>query len=163
MLINSIFFQNTIKIIVFLLRQLRKKLWIMLKLSKKVEYAIIALQYIAENDNKPITAKEIAQKLSLPYEFLSKLLQTLMKKGLLSSQLGVKGGYVLEKPVELISIEELMNALDERANIVECYDEDTNCCSRTEICDIRSPIKTIQEQINQILKNTTIANLKNNK
>jgi Rrf2 family protein len=135
----------------------------MLKLSKKVEYVIIALQYIAENDNKPTTAKEIAQNLSLPHEFLSKLLQTLMKKGLLVSQLGVKGGYVLEKPLDQISIEELMNALDERANIVECYDEETNCCSRIAICDIRSPIKAIQEQINQILKNTTVANLKNSK
>lgn len=132
----------------------------MLKLSKKVEYAILALQYISEKQNKPITAKEIAENLSLPYDFLSKLLQTLMKKGLLASQLGVKGGYTLEKPITEISIEELMFALDERSNIVECIDDGT-CCTRTEICDIRSPIQSIQKQINQILKNTTIANLKN--
>ncbi|HOK14829.1 MAG TPA: Rrf2 family transcriptional regulator [Candidatus Kapabacteria bacterium] len=134
----------------------------MIKLSKKVEYAILALQYIAENSSKTNTAKEIAENLTLPYEFLSKLLQTLMKKGLLVSQLGVKGGYKLAKQISEITVEELMNALDERSNIVDCADGDSNCCSRTEICDIRSPIMNLQEQINNIFKNTTIANLKNN-
>ncbi len=134
----------------------------MIKLSKKVEYAIMALQYISENSSKTNTAKEIAEKLSLPYDFLSKLLQTLMKKGLLVSQLGVKGGYMLVKQINEITVEDLMNALDERSRIVECADNDGSCCSRTEICDIRSPIMNLQEQINNIFKNTTIANLKNN-
>jgi Rrf2 family protein len=74
----------------------------MLRLSKKVEYAVLALQYIAANEGKIVPAKEIAENLHISFEFLSKTLQTLMKRKLISSQHGTKGGYVLvKKPTEM--------------------------------------------------------------
>ncbi len=132
----------------------------MFKLSKKVEYAIIALQYLASKPNELVTAKELAEQLEVPYEFLSKSLQTLMKKGIIDSFQGIKGGYQLTRDIDSITIDEVISALDEKSSIVECFKHNSaSNCQREEICTIKQPMAQIQMQINQIFKNTTIAQL----
>ncbi len=134
----------------------------MFRLSKKIEYAILAVQYIANNSGLLTTAKEIADKQNIPYEFLSKSLQKLMKHGLLESQQGPKGGYLLSKPANEITIEEIILALDETPGIVECMTSKVDDpCDRTSYCTIKQPMIDIQKQINFIFKKTTIAHLSN--
>ena len=71
----------------------------MLKLSKKADYGLIAVQHLAQQP--PATAcsaKEIARAYGIPTELLAKILQKLAKNGLLVSQHGTNGGYVLARP-----------------------------------------------------------------
>lgn len=136
----------------------------MLKLSKKIEYGILAMQYIASNTEtnteKLISAKEIALKLNIPFEFLSKTLQKLMKSGLIESQQGNKGGYILSKSPNKTSLAEIIIALDDKAELVECFsNESDSTCSRTSSCTIRGPIKNIQNKIDSIFKSITLAEL----
>lgn len=136
----------------------------MLKLSKKIEYGILAMQYIASNmdikGGKVISAKEISSKLNIPFEFLSKTLQKLMKSGLIESQQGNKGGYVLAKSPKSTSLAEIILALEDKTQLVECFsDDDASTCSRTTRCSIKGPIKNIQKKINNIFNTTTLAEL----
>lgn len=131
----------------------------MLKLSKKAEYAILAMQFMAENPGAKLNAKEIAGQLDLSFEFLSKTMQSLMKCGLVESQQGVKGGYTLSKPADSISLMEVINAADEKIGIVDCINGSDDDCSRYEYCSIKNPMNKIQKLIDNIFINTSIFNL----
>src|SRR5207245_3019656 len=70
----------------------------MLKLSKKTDYALMAVQYMSSGGaDRVVNTKEIAEEYNIPVELLAKVLQKLGKKGLIVSQNGPKGGYVLAK------------------------------------------------------------------
>lgn len=135
----------------------------MLRLSKKIEYAILALQFISNKNDKLATAKEISDSLEIPFEFLSKSLQTLMKKGILESQQGVRGGYLLARNADEITIQEVIFALEDKNGIVGCthIGEEDNC-ERIEICTLKNPMTHLQNKINSIFKQTTIAQLSGN-
>lgn len=78
----------------------------MLKLSKKADYGLMALQHIASNQYgdvaraRVVNTKEIAEEYHIPVELLAKVLQTLSKSGLIESHNGPKGGYLLGKSRE---------------------------------------------------------------
>ena len=134
----------------------------MLRLSKKVEYGILALQYLAENKESLTTAKEISEKLKISYEFLAKTLQTLKKNELVSTIQGMKGGYTLNNDPDNISLMEIISALENTPDIVECANSDN--CEREEYCSIKSPMHVIQNKINNIFQEMKLSEfLKHNK
>ena len=135
----------------------------MIRLSKKIEYAILAMQYIALNDGKQVSAKELSDKLAISFDFLSKTLQLLYKRGLVKSMQGIHGGYSLSKKAEDTSLEEIITAIDGvKPSILKCLsEEDVNDCSRVSICSIRSPMLNIQDSLRGIFRSTTIADLNN--
>ncbi len=132
----------------------------MFKLSKKVEYAILAVQYMALSSKGIVSAKEIAEQLNISFEFLSKALQKLMKNGIIESKQGIRGGYVLSRPAEMISLADIINAQNDEIKVVDCLTEESDCaCIREEDCSLRSPMQNIQQRINSILKSTSIADI----
>lgn len=134
----------------------------MLKLSKKVEYALLAAQYMSsKNDDDLATAKQMAIDLQISFEFLSKCLQLMMKKNLIQSQQGIKGGYFLTKSSEQISLWDIINAVDEKVGIVECsvHYNNGNKCEREYSCEIKDPMVIIQKKINNIFKTTSLKDL----
>jgi Rrf2 family protein len=132
----------------------------MLRFSKKTEYAILATQYLTQNNNRSVSAKEISDNMNISYEFLAKTLQKLMKAGLIRSTQGVKGGYELVKKPEEFTIGEIIDVLEGNISIVECFDDnDILTCGRSDACSIRGSMKKLQGKINNILKTTTLAEL----
>ncbi len=131
----------------------------MLKLSKKVEYAILAMQYMAMCPDELINAKQIARDNDLSFEFLSKSLQILNRKGLINSVQGVRGGYNLTIDPKNITVADVIRAMDQNPSIVDCTDfnntgEDN--CSRVNNCILKNPMNYLQKKINEVLENTTI-------
>ncbi len=134
----------------------------MIKFSRKIEYGILALQYIALNPERVVSAKEISERLGIPFEFLSKTLQQLMKKNLIISQQGLKGGYVLSKKAKDISLMDVINALEGNASIVECFIlKNGLSCERLENCSIRNPMTKIQSKLTKVLNATTLEEVVN--
>ena len=73
----------------------------MLRLSKKADYALMALKHLATHtDVASVSAREIAEAYDIPVELMAKVLQRLARRGLLSSHQGTRGGYRLAKPPE---------------------------------------------------------------
>lgn len=138
----------------------------MFRLSKKVEYGILSMQYLADRESSLVSAKEISDNLELSFEFLAKTLQKLMKQGLITSTKGIKGGYLLSRPSEEISLSEIIEALDSKIYIAECMDENhSDECSRHENCSIKKPLLLLQNKVANIFENTHLSELKssNNK
>lgn len=132
----------------------------MFRLSKKIEYAIIAMQYLASKEGELVSAKEMSENLNISFEFLSKTLQALMKSELVESHQGIKGGYALARKSEEITLADIVNSLDEKTGIVECFNtEKFGDCGRTAECTIKDPMSEIQNKINDIFNKTTISEL----
>ena len=130
----------------------------MLKLTKKIDYALIAMHYIAFTENdQVVNTKAIAEKYGIPLELLAKILQKLAKKGLVISHNGPKGGYLLAKDPEQISIGEVIQAIEGPIGIAECYHESDNLCSQKAHCNIRTPMGMIQEKITGLLNGISLA------
>lgn len=139
----------------------------MLKLSKKADYGLMALQHIASvhggefGHARVVNTKEIAEEYHIPVELLAKVLQTLAKNGFIESQNGPKGGYVLAKDAGSISIAQVLEAIEGPFGITECHlhDKETSSCLQLERCNIRTPMLKIQESLYQMLNNMTIEDM----
>ncbi len=97
-------------------------LLLMLRLTKKADYGLMALKYLAEQTaaqragSSPThpaqSAKEIADAYHIPSQLLAKILQTLARAGLLVSHAGTNGGYALARPANKISLGSIIRAVD---------------------------------------------------
>src|SRR5438132_2646696 len=133
----------------------------MLKLSKKTDYALIAVQYMASGGaDRVVNTKEIAEEYNIPVELLAKVLQKLGKKGLIVSQNGPKGGYVLAKSSADISVLSVIQAIEGHIGITECYHNEDSNCMQMPRCNIRTPLRNIQNSIYGLLDIITIADIK---
>ena len=84
----------------------------MLRLSKKADYALMAMKHLAiKTDVVSVSAREIAEEYDIPIELLAKVLQRLVRRGLLTSLQGTRGGYRLSKPSSAITIAAIIEAI----------------------------------------------------
>src|SRR5215469_1052283 len=84
----------------------------MLTLSKKTDYALISLAYLAGHGGGVASARQIASAADLPLALLMQILKTLHQHGVLLSTRGVKGGYKLAADAEKISLLTLIRIVD---------------------------------------------------
>ncbi len=133
----------------------------MLKLSKKTEYALMAVKFIAlRNNNNCVTAKEISIGYNIPYELLAKILQKLTKNNVVVSYKGINGGYSLVKDVNDITLNDVITAV-EKIQITNCMKENGSKkdCARFDCCQIRNPLSKVQQEIDSLFKRTTISQI----
>lgn len=136
----------------------------MIKISKSVEYSILALKYIEKNENfTTISSRIISDSLNIPYDLLSKLLQKLVRKGIIKSQQGKYGGYNLLISPDKLNILKIIDALEEKVQLANCTIDNasTEDCTRIDNCCIRSPFIDLQNKINELFKSITLKELTN--
>ncbi|MCX7908281.1 MAG: Rrf2 family transcriptional regulator [Ignavibacteria bacterium] len=133
----------------------------MVRFSKKIEYALGTLQFLGMNPNEFYSARELSEILNIPYEFLSKTLAKLAKSKILNSNFGTKGGYQLSVNPKELKFSQILSALDEPINVVECVYGDEDICERSSICMIKTPMFQLQSKINELISSTTLEDLLN--
>ncbi|MGB9770965.1 MAG: RrF2 family transcriptional regulator [Candidatus Kapaibacteriota bacterium] len=131
----------------------------MVRFSKKIEYALGTLQYLGLNPTTSFSARELSEALNIPYEFLSKTLAQLVKSGILNSNQGKKGGYQLAILPREVKFSQVLEALGEPLNVVECATSDDEICSRSNICLIKTPMFQLQAKLNEIIGSMTLEDL----
>ena len=94
----------------------------MLRFSKKVDYGLLALDYLfSQPADKVSSTKEIAKTYHIPLELLGKILQRLKKRGLVASYQGAHGGYVFAKSPLKIPLLDVVTAIEGPLGIVDCF------------------------------------------
>jgi Rrf2 family protein len=132
----------------------------MLKLTKKADYGLMAMKHLAEHaDHGACSAKDVADAYGIPSEALAKILQRLVKAGLLNSQHGTNGGYTLSRDASKISAFEVIRAIDGPLFITSCVTVRGEC-DQTDRCTIREPLRRVNENIEQVLRQITISEMK---
>ena len=130
----------------------------MLKLTRKVEYALIALGYIQRKEEDCyLSAKNIAEVNNIPLPLLSKILQNLSKAKIIHSVKGAYGGYALNINPKDLSIERLINILEGPIGIIDCSIDSE--CVQIDTCNIKKPIQKINNTIVNVLKNITLEDI----
>jgi len=131
----------------------------MLRLSKKADYALMAMKHLAiHGDRGASSAREIAGQYDIPIELLAKVLQRLARRGLLVSQQGTRGGYQLARTPALISVADVIQAIDGPVAVTACSTEEGSCEQYAK-CNVRDPLWKVRERILAALGECTIAEL----
>ena len=131
----------------------------MLRLTKKADYGLMALKFIAEHaDSVSLSAKDIAEAYHIPPQLLAKILQRLAKEGLLRSHAGMNGGYTLSRGAKEITAFEVIRAIDGPLFITSCVTE-SGLCDLTNSCTIKEPLARVNESISDVLKKIRISDL----
>src|ERR1700761_2673712 len=93
----------------------------MLRLTKKADYGLMAVKYLAERGGGgAVSAKEIADGYHLPLQLLAKVLQQLTRARITVSHAGTNGGYSLARPAEEITAFEVIRCIDGPLFITNC-------------------------------------------
>ena len=130
----------------------------------KAKYGLRAMTALAQEYGRgPVLIADLAGKERIPRKFLELILLDLKKKGLLLSKKGKGGGYTLIRPPEMISIGELVRALDGPVGMLPCVSQTAyrRCdeCIDEMTCGIRSVMKEVRDKTVEILDGTTLADL----
>ncbi len=119
----------------------------MLRLSKKADYALIAMKHLAiRPDAASASAREIAEQYNIPIELMAKVLQRLARRGLVTSHQGTRGGYRLARAAAIISVADIIQAIDGPLTVTACSTEAENCDQYSK-CSVRDPLWRIRERI----------------
>ncbi len=157
----------------------------MLRLTKKTEYALLALRSLAREQPGSaapsralglgaqavvpidaaitlppdlVTARAIAQRYQIPEMLLAKVLQRLKKSGIVVAAKGSGGGYRLARPLSEIPLITVLSLFDEHTNLVECQD-DHGRCQQLESCDIKGPLSVLNAALMEPLRRMTVQDL----
>lgn len=130
-----------------------------MEVTRGTLYAVYVLIYFHLRPQGHVSdLHTLSDTLDVPQSYLSKVLQQLHKAGYLASQMGSKGGYRLSKPVEKTTMKEVLNAIQGEALLQECLMEDFDC-NRFKKCAVIRHVRGIQQTVNQMLDQLTIAQL----
>src|ERR1700749_2248779 len=123
----------------------------MLRLTKKADYGLMALKYLAEHVDAPSqSAKDIAEAYHIPPQLLAKILQTLARAGILVSHAGTNGGHPLSRPATTISAFEAIRGIDGPLFITSCITIH-GTCDLAGSCTIKEPLRKVNDSIKELL------------
>jgi FeS assembly SUF system regulator len=111
-------------------------------------------------DGSQNSARELAERVDLPVPVVSKVLKTLTRAGILESHRGSKGGYSLVRRAELLTVAEMITALDGPLALTQCS-ASPSVCDLEDTCAIRNPWQVINQVVHHALASVTLADLTN--
>ncbi|HLH77742.1 MAG TPA: Rrf2 family transcriptional regulator [Candidatus Binataceae bacterium] len=127
-----------------------------------VDYSLKALLMLAERYPAltPLRAETIAAAQNIPENYLRRLLIELKRGGLVLSQKGPSGGYLLARPPGRITMAEVVEIIEGDYVPVECLEEGGNSpCRREDACAMREVWREVRDQVVAILRRTTLESL----
>jgi Rrf2 family protein len=135
----------------------------MLSLSKKTDYALIALAYLAERPMRVVPAREISEHFNLPPALLVNILKTLHHSRMVHSERGTHGGYQISLDPEKVTLHDLVSIVDRPVKMIECADLPEGCkdvaCRIVGSCPVEVPLKILHQRLIKFLKETRLADL----
>jgi Rrf2 family protein len=131
----------------------------MLKINKRVEYALIALKYLSQSEGgNLISAREICDRFHLPFDPMAKVLQQMNNAQVLHAIKGVKGGYILKMDLDKLSYMSLSRIIEKQHGLNPCENQHGPCEHANE-CNIQGPIKNLNRLVHDYLENVSVQNL----
>ena len=129
----------------------------MFKLTRKSEYALIALRHLQINHGTLSSSKEISQIYMIPREVLAKVLQKMVKLNYIDAYKGSSGGYKIKKSLNEMRLVEFIEKMEGPLGLVDCNINEN--CDQIQYCNIKMPINKINENIKSILNKIKVADI----
>lgn len=130
---------------------------VVIRLSRLADYGIVIMTSLARHPDRQQTAGEIAAETAVPAAMASKILKTLTREGLLESQRGARGGYGLARPAGLISVADVVIALDGPIALTACIEDSPGGgCELESLCVARSNWQRINDAVRAALDGISV-------
>ncbi len=131
----------------------------MFRLNRLTDYAVVVMSQMALRPDETNSAHDIAEETGVPLPTVSKLLGTLARAGLMTSQRGVSGGYSLSRPAEQITMAEIIQALEGPIALTACVDGAESNCDVELLCPMRGNWNRVNTAIHAALSSVTLADM----
>lgn len=130
-----------------------------MKLSTRFRYGLRLMIDLAHNYKKgPIILNDVAKKERVSKKYLEQIVIKLLQANLVKSIRGAKGGYILNKPPDEISVLDIYNILEEKALLVACV-KNRSVCRLARHCSVRKYYLSLQRSIEKLLSRKNLKNL----
>jgi FeS assembly SUF system regulator len=130
----------------------------MMRMSKLADYSTVVMTYMARNPEALHSAHEVAEEVGLAATTVSKIFKILARGRLVVSTRGVKGGYLLARPPEKISIAEIIDTVEGRIALTECS-HTSGLCLQESHCSVRSNWQKINHAVRRALEGVSLADM----
>jgi Rrf2 family nitric oxide-sensitive transcriptional repressor len=124
--------------------------------SQTAEYALRAVVYLASQQGTPRTAQDIAAATQVPTGYLSKVMQELGRKGLVQSQRGLHGGFMLARPADELTVFDIIDAVDPIRRIKSCP---LGIPGHVNLCPLHRRLDGAMKLVEDALRKSTLAEL----
>jgi len=130
-----------------------------MKVSKKSQYGLRAMVYLAKSKKSICPLKEISQGEGISLDFLEKIISELRKAGFVKAKKGIKGGYFLAQKPDKIKIGKMIRVLEGEIALVRCTSKKRKPCPREKCCLAKNFWERFQDSLNSALDSMTLADL----
>ena len=132
-----------------------------MQVSRKVDYALRAVIHLADEEaaGRICSVSEIANRERIPRQFLEKIVQELIHKGLVRSRRGPRGGYVLARPADKMTFRDVIEAVEGPIALNNCTGEHADC-SLIGACGMERIWREGQRRVMDLFERTTIADVR---
>ncbi len=132
----------------------------MFSIAKRTDYGLMALAHLAvQEEGEAVTSRTIAFHYCIPAELLAKTMQLLAKNGIVESRNGPKGGYVLSRRPESVTVAEVIRAIEGPIAMATCQAGQATDCEQFERCTIFYPMEKIQRKVTDVLEGMTLQDM----
>ncbi len=136
----------------------------MLKINKKVEYALMALKHLQmhqkdPNPNATISAREICDNYGAPFDTMAKVMQVMNSHDILKSVKGIKGGYLLNKNLDEVTYMQLVRMIEGKEELGRVCQSTKGLCELYGKCNIVTPVEHLNKKITGFLETLTVKEL----
>ncbi len=130
-----------------------------MQITQTADYAVRTAVYLALHRNDgPVAAANIAKEMTIPVDYISKVVQALSRAGLVESVPGRNGGARLARDPELLSILDVIEAVDGPVTLTRCVTR-PGACPRDSFCIVHPFWKSTQESLVSILSEKKISDI----
>jgi Rrf2 family protein len=133
-----------------------------MRITTWAEYGVICALHLARRTAQgPVTGRDIAAQERLPADYVEQILLRLRRAGVIASTRGARGGYMLARPAEEISIRAVIHASELETFDLHCVSHpvETDRCSASHNCSIRPVWVLLQTKIDDVLEGVSLADL----
>ncbi len=131
-----------------------------MKISTKGRYALRTMLELAKNqENKPLSVKEISARQDISDKYLEQIIAVLNKAGYVKSVRGPQGGYMLVKAPKDYTVGMILRLTEGSLAPVECLEYEKNTCKRKDICVTVKVWEKIDSAVKNVVDNITLEDL----
>ena len=135
-----------------------------MQVSRKVDYALRAVIHLADAEaaERICSVGEISSRERIPRQFLEKIVQELIHKGLVRSRRGPRGGYVLARPADKLTFRDVIEAVEGPIALNNCTGDHADC-SLIGACGMERIWREGQRRVMDLFESTTIASVRHSR
>ena len=126
-----------------------------MRIPKDVEYALICLLSMGQN-KRLFSARELSDLNQVPYGLVCKILQRLANGEIIDSQQGPKGGYLMNRSADDITLGEIFSAVHGERHVAACLDNEDECI-KVDSCKIRGGILRVQDNWDRLVNRMSLS------